>query len=77
MAHQTGDEVFLSAGEAAAKMRVSVSTVYRLARSGDLRGHLLGKGTVRPRGLRIVESSVDDYLAASVIEPDVPQEAAA
>lgn len=55
----------LTAREVAQRLNVSRSTVYNLATSGALESHRLGAGTVRPRGLRIPESSVSAYLAAS------------
>jgi excisionase family DNA binding protein len=68
-AAQSGDEQLLEAAEVAIKLRVSLSTVYRLARAGELRSHRFGKGVIRPRGLRIPESAVTDYLHSSVTIP--------
>ncbi|MDI5965766.1 helix-turn-helix domain-containing protein [Streptantibioticus silvisoli] len=64
------DEKLLDASEVAAALRLSLTSVYRLARSGDLRSHRFGKGKVRPRGLRIPESAVTEYLRCSQIEPE-------
>lgn len=60
-------EVLLSAAEAAEALRISLTAVYRLARSGALRAHRFGTGTIRPRGLRIPESAVSEFLRASEI----------
>lgn len=65
-AAQTSD-VLLEAAEVAQRLKVSLTTVYRLARSGELRSHRFGKGKVRPRGLRIPESAVQAYLRASEV----------
>lgn len=62
-------EKLLAAADVADKLNLSLTAVYRLARSGDLRSHRLGKGKVRPRGLRIPESAVTEYLTGSVVEP--------
>lgn len=59
----------LSAAQVAERLDLSLSAVYRLARSGDLRSHRFGQGKVRPRGLRIPESAVDERLNESVIAP--------
>jgi excisionase family DNA binding protein len=66
---QSGDEQLLEAAEVAVKLRVSLSTVYRLSRAGELRSHRFGKGEIRPRGLRFPESAVTDYLHSSVTIP--------
>ncbi len=68
-AAQSGDEQLLEAAEVAVKLRVSLSTVYRLARAGELQSHRFGRGKIRPRGLRIPESAVTDYLHSSVTTP--------
>lgn len=62
-------EKLLAAADVAAALNLSLTAVYRLARSGDLRSHRLGKGKVRPRGLRIPESAVTEYLDGSTITP--------
>ena len=62
-------ENLLTAAEVAETLRISLTAVYRLARSGELRSHRLGKGKVRPRGLRVPETAVAEYLANSRIEP--------
>lgn len=60
----TGEsEHLLEASEVAARLRISLTSVYRLVRSGDLRSHRFGQGKVRPRGLRIPESAVTDLEA--------------
>ena len=61
------DEPLLRAREVAERLRLHVSTVYRLADSGQLRAHRLGEGRLRKRGLRIPESAVGEYLKASQI----------
>lgn len=60
---------FLNAAEVATRLDVSRSTVYNLIASGRLTAHCMGGGRVRPRGLRIPESAVVEYLTGSVIEP--------
>lgn len=62
--HETGseDERLLEASEVAERLRISLTSVYRLVRTGELRSHRFGQGKVRPRGLRIPESAVDERL---------------
>ncbi|MFE1451977.1 helix-turn-helix domain-containing protein [Streptomyces olivaceoviridis] len=60
-------DVFLKAPEVAGRLKVHVTTVYRLARSGRLRAHHIGQGTVRRRGLRIPESAVEEFLRDSAV----------
>lgn len=60
---------FLTAAEVALRLRVSRSTVYNLIASGRLTAHCNGGGKVRPRGLRVPESAVTEYLDNSRIEP--------
>ncbi|MEU2724046.1 helix-turn-helix domain-containing protein [Streptomyces smyrnaeus] len=75
MCHETtqapgmADEL-LVAKQAAARLKVHVSTVYRLIDSGALRAHRLGGGTVRRRGVRIPASALDEYLLASQTPAD-------
>lgn len=61
----------LTAAEVAETLNVSLTAVYRLVRSGDLRSHRHGTGKVRPRGLRVPESAVVEYLSSSAITPEV------
>lgn len=61
-----GDEV-LEAKDVAALMKVHVSTVYRLADSGDLRAMRLGTGAKRRRGFRCWKSVVEAYMRDSEI----------
>ncbi|MCW7941649.1 hypothetical protein AAW14_06285 [Streptomyces hygroscopicus] len=75
VAASPGDKL-LPAAEVATILNLSLTSVYRLARAGELRSHRLGKGKVRPRGLRIWESSALEYLRASEITPLAPQEVA-
>lgn len=63
---ETADEL-LRVSEVAARLRVHVSTVYRLADAGRLQAHALGEGKLRRRGLRIVSSSVEQLLRESRI----------
>lgn len=63
-------ERLLDASEVATVLRISLTSVYRLVRSGDLRSHRFGKGKVRPRGLRIPESAVAEYLRTSQSTPE-------
>lgn len=60
-------DVFLEAREVAGRLKVHVTTVYRLARSGRLRAHHIGQGTIRRRGLRIPESAVAEFLRESAV----------
>lgn len=62
------DELLL-AEEVAEMLKIHVTTVYRLAQSGDLRAHRIGGGKVSPRGLRIPRSAVTEYLSNSLIAP--------
>ncbi|MFE0088788.1 helix-turn-helix domain-containing protein [Streptomyces sp. NPDC059016] len=61
---------FLTAAEVAIRLRVSRSTVYNLIASGRLAAHCNGGGKVRPRGLRVPESAVAEYLASSRISTE-------
>lgn len=72
----TAPERMLRAREVADRLRVHVSTVYRLADSGTLRAHRFGEGRLRKRGLRIPESAVSDYLSQSQISPSTSEEVA-
>ncbi|WP_372344691.1 helix-turn-helix domain-containing protein [Streptomyces sp. KL116D] len=60
---------FLNAAEVATRLRVSRSTVYNLIASGRLAALRNGTGKIRPRGVRVAESTVDEYLANSRITP--------
>lgn len=60
---------FLNAAEVALRLDVSRSTVYNLIASGRLTAHCMGGGKIRPRGLRIPEMAVEEYLNGSVIAP--------
>lgn len=60
-------ERMLGAAEVAEALNLSLTAVYRLARSGQLRSHRHGQGKVRPRGLRIPQSAVDEHLRCSQI----------
>lgn len=62
-------ELFLTVAEVALRLRVSRSTVYNLIASGRLTAHCNGGGSIRPRGLRVPEPAVTDYLATSVVAP--------
>ncbi len=53
----------LTAAEVARLLRVDVSTVYRMARRGDLPFVALGAGQRRGRLLRFDSAAVVDYLA--------------
>jgi len=59
-------ERMLGAAEVAEALNLSLTAVYRLARSGALRSHRHGQGKVRPRGLRFPQSAVDEHLRRSV-----------
>lgn len=61
-------ERMLEAAEVAEKLNLSLTAVYRLVRSGVIRSHRHGQGKVRPRGVRIPESAVAEYLAPSIEE---------
>jgi excisionase family DNA binding protein len=61
------EEPLLCAKEVATKLRVHVTTVYRLAKSGRLKAHHVGEGELRRRGLRIPASAVASFLENSVI----------
>lgn len=55
-------ERMLDAAEVAERLNLSLTAVYRLVRSGTIRSHRHGQGKVRPRGVRIPESAVAEYL---------------
>jgi excisionase family DNA binding protein len=60
-------EKMLPAAEVAEALNVSLTAVYRLVRSGDLPSHRFGKGKIRPRGVRIPESAVAEFLRAAAV----------
>lgn len=62
---------FLTVLEVAARLNVSKSTVYNLVADGALRHHRLGKGKVRPRGVRIPAGAVIEYLDSSQTTKEV------
>lgn len=65
----TAPSEFLNAAEVALRLRVSRSTVYNLIASGRLAAHCNGGGKIRPRGLRVPASAVDEYLSGSLVTP--------
>jgi excisionase family DNA binding protein len=67
------DEQQLSASEVAQRLNMSLTSVYRLVRGGVLRSYRHGQGRVRPRGLRIPSSAVDEYLDAHVVRTTTPE----
>jgi excisionase family DNA binding protein len=67
----------LEAAEVAEFLNLSLTAVYRLARSGALESHRHGQGTIRPRGLRFPQSAVVEYLRSSRTTPTPPTEEAA
>lgn len=56
----SGAPSFLTVAEAAAMLRVSKMTVYRMVHSGDLPAMQVG------RSFRVPERAVEEYLAASL-----------
>lgn len=62
-------EKLLPAADVATALNLSLTSVYRLVRSGDLPSHRFGKGKIRPRGVRVPEAAVTAYLADSLIAP--------
>ncbi|MFI5831051.1 helix-turn-helix domain-containing protein [Streptomyces sp. NPDC051578] len=60
---------FLNASEVALRLRVSRSTVYNLIAAGRLPAHCNGGGKIRPRGYRVPESAVAEYLSGSLVSP--------
>lgn len=68
----------LEAAEVAEFLNLSLTAVYRLARSGVLESHRHGQGVIRPRGLRFPESAVVEHLNRSRVSPlNQPTEEAA
>lgn len=65
----SADDELLDAKQIAERMRVHISTVYRLADSGRLKAMRLGAGEQRRRGFRCWKSAVDAYLLESEIAP--------
>ena len=57
-----GGPRFLTASEAAERMRVSKMTVYRLIRSGKIRAVQIGKA------YRVRESDLEEYLNSSYVD---------
>lgn len=60
----------LSAAQVAEHLGLSLTAVYRLARSGAIRSHRMGKGKVRPRGLRFPEVAVEEFLQESLVDAE-------
>ncbi|MFB7647158.1 helix-turn-helix domain-containing protein [Streptomyces sp. NPDC056084] len=60
---------FLTAEQVAAKLKIHVTTVYRLASSGRLKAYRIGEGTTSPRGLRIPRQAYLNFLRSSEIAP--------
>lgn len=59
---------FLTSTQVAERLKVSRSTVFRLATAGHFPGTIqVGVGTIRRRGLRIPETAVSAYVAASAL----------
>lgn len=59
---------FLTSGQVAERLKVSRSTVLRLATAGRFPGSIqVGVGTIRRRGLRIPEIAVAAYIAANAL----------
>ncbi|GAA3267935.1 helix-turn-helix domain-containing protein [Streptomyces lavendulae] len=63
------EERLLEVAEVAEALNLSLTTIYRLVRSGQLRSHRFGKGKVRPRGYRVPESAITAYLSGSLVSP--------
>ena len=61
----------LDARQVAARLRVHVATVYRLADTGRLKAMRLGSGEKRRRGFRCWASAVDAYLRDCEIATEV------
>lgn len=59
----------LAAAEVAELLNLSLTAVYRLARSGALESHRHGQGSIRPRGLRFPEAAVAEHLNRSRVQP--------
>jgi excisionase family DNA binding protein len=57
-----GGPRFLTASEAAERMRVSKMTVYRLIRAGKIRAVQIGKA------YRVRESDLEEYLNSSYVD---------
>lgn len=68
------NETFLDVRQVATRLNVSVSTVYRLAKAGQLPSIRHGQGKIRPRGLRVPEAAVTEYLQGST--QAIPEEIA-
>ncbi len=68
-APEPNEEGMFRAAEVASALNLSLTAVYRLVRSGELRSHRHGQGKIRPRGLRVPESAVAEYLAGSLVTP--------
>ncbi len=66
----------LAAAEVAQLLNLSLTAVYRLARSGVLESHRHGQGASRPRGLRFPESAVIQYLNRTRTSPQPTTEVA-
>ncbi len=55
---------FLRADEAAAILNCSTREIYRLIEAGEVRCFLVGKS----KGLRIISSSLEDFIARRILE---------
>lgn len=69
--HASTASEWLTAREAAALLRSSPNTVYRLADSGQLAGaKAIGRGKVRRSGFRVPRASVEKHIQDSAYAPD-------
>lgn len=68
------NEPFLVARQVATRLNVSISTVYRLVGANRLPSIRHGQGKIRPRGLRVPEAAVTEYLQGTT--PAIPEEIA-
>lgn len=64
--NSSGGPVFLTATEAAERMRVSKMTVYRLIKSGQLKAVQIGKA------YRVKDADLDEYLNAAYVQIETP-----
>jgi excisionase family DNA binding protein len=59
----TGDIHWMSTGDAAQKLGITVRTLYRLIDEGQLAAYKMG------RVIRLQEGEIDQFIAASRIQP--------
>lgn len=64
------EEEYLLADYVAGRLKLHVTSVYRLVKSGRLTAIRVGNGEQDPRGIRILRSSFERFLRESLVAAD-------